>query len=500
MNIFGMNEFAARLPNALCGIITLLFLYRVGKQVNGYKFGLTWVFVYASTLLPHLFFKSGIIDPWFNLFIFLSVNNLIKHTNNPIGNFGYKTAVLAGFYLGLALLTKGPAALLLVGLTVTVFFIYNRFKKISKFKFLLSFTISFLLTGLSWFIVELIKGNGHVIYEFIEYQIRLFKTEDSDHGGPFFYHFIVLLLGCFPSSIFMLLAFKKQNSDTPFQKHFKQWMLILFWVVLILFSIVQTKIVHYSSLCYFPLTYLATYTINKLFNRTLEWTKIVFILSILLSVILGIVFTTIGFFPLLKAYIINSNLIDDVFAIENLKANVEWNGFEGLIGIGFIVISLLSIYKIKNGVYKYIYILYLGALLTVYSLIMVIAPKIEQYSQRSSIEFYKFCASNNYYVESIGFKSYATLFYGQFKPTVRENKEFLSYIKSKNMEYKKSGLDISVSFSSVFTNWLIEGNISKPACFVSKIQEFESISKSHPKLKLLYKKNGFCFFVRFPNQ
>ena len=68
------------------------------------------------------------------------------------------------------------------------------------------------------------------------------------------------------------------------------------------------------------------------------------------------------------------------------------------------------------------------------------------------------------------------------------------------MEYKKSGLDISVSFSSVFTNWLIEGNISKPACFVSKIQEFESISKSHPKLKLLYKKNGFCFFVRFPNQ
>ncbi len=500
MNIFGMNEFAARLPNALCGIITLLFLYRVGKQVNGYKFGLTWVFVYASTLLPHLFFKSGIIDPWFNLFILLSVNNLIKHTNNPIGNFGYKTAVLAGFYLGLALLTKGPAALLLVGLTVAVFFIYNRFKKISKFKFLLSFTISFLLTGLSWFIVELIKGNGHVIYEFIEYQIRLFKTEDSDHGGPFFYHFVVLLLGCFPSSIFMLLAFKKQNSDTPFQKHFKQWMLILFWVVLILFSIVQTKIVHYSSLCYFPLTYLATYTINKLFNRTLEWTKIVFILSILLSVILGIVFTTIGFFPLLKAYIINSNLIDDVFAIENLKANVEWNGFEGLIGIGFIVISLLSIYKIKNGVYKYIYILYLGALLTVYSLIMVIAPKIEQYSQRSSIEFYKFCASNNYYVESIGFKSYATLFYGQFKPTVRENKEFLSYIKSKNMEYKKSGLDISVSFSSVFTNWLIEGNISKPACFVSKIQEFESISKSHPKLKLLYKKNGFCFFVRFPNQ
>lgn len=499
MNVFGTNEFAARLPNAICGIITLLVLYRVGKQVNGSKFGLTWVFVYASTLLPHLFFKSGIIDPWFNLFIFLSVYNLIKHTNNPIGNFGYKTAILAGFFLGLALLTKGPAALLLVGLTVSLFFIYNRFKKISKFKFLLSFTISFLLTGLSWFIVELIKGNGHVIYEFIEYQIRLFKTEDSDHGGPFIYHFVVLLLGCFPSSIFMLLAFKKQNSDTPFQKHVKQWMLILFWVVLILFSIVQTKIVHYSSLCYFPLTYLATYSISKLFNRTLEWNKIVIVLSICVTLVLGIAFTVIGLFPLLKSYIINRNIIDDVFAIENLKAQVEWNGFEWLIGLGFITICLVSIYKIKKGVYNYIYIMYLGALVTVYCLIMVIAPKIEQYSQRSSIEFYKFCAKNNYYVESIGFKSYATLFYGQFNPSTRENKEFLSYLKSKNSEYKQSGLDINVSFSSIFTNWLIEGNISKPACFVSKIQEYESISKSYPNLKLLYKKNGFCFFVRFPN-
>jgi hypothetical protein len=37
-----------------------------------------------------------------------------------------------------------------------------------------------------------------VIKEFIDYQVRLFNTEDSDHGGPFIYHFVVLLIGCFP--------------------------------------------------------------------------------------------------------------------------------------------------------------------------------------------------------------------------------------------------------------------------------------------------------------
>ena len=41
-------------------------------------------------------------------------------------------------------------------------------------------------------------------------------------------------------------------------------MRILFWVVLILFTIVSTKIVHYSSLAYFPLSYLASVEIQKL--------------------------------------------------------------------------------------------------------------------------------------------------------------------------------------------------------------------------------------------
>jgi hypothetical protein len=47
-----------------------------------------------------------------------------------------------------------------------------------------------------------LKGNGSVIKEFIDYQVRLFNTEDSDHGGPFIYHFVVLLLVVFPHLYF----------------------------------------------------------------------------------------------------------------------------------------------------------------------------------------------------------------------------------------------------------------------------------------------------------
>ena len=502
MNAFGINEFAARLPNALCGIITLLVLYRTGKSLNDRKFGLTWSFVYAATLLPHLFFKSGIIDPWFNLFIYSSIFYLIRHTNNPVGTFGYKTALLSGFFLGLALLTKGPAALILVGLTVVAFFILAKFKKISELKFVAVFFMAFLITGFSWFGVELIKGNGYIIKEFIDYQVRLFQTEDSDHGGPFIYHFIVLLIGCFPSSLFLMLAHKKSDYDTPYQKHSKRWMIILFWVVLILFSIVKTKIVHYSSLCYFPLTYLAVYAIQKLFSGEFLWKKWFNNVFIVMTCILGLAFILVGCVPFLRDFLIKSDLINDEFAIENLKANVYWTGFEWLIGIGFLVVTLICIVKIGKGNFKFIYVLFLISLTTVYSLIMVIAPKIEQYSQHAAIEFYKMCSRHHYDVETIGFKSYANLFYAKLEPSVMKDPNFKAYAKQRLIDLEKEGeTKNAVMYTGlIHTNWLEVGDIKSPAFFVGKINNVEEIHERRPALKELYRQNGFVFFIRLPDK
>ena len=496
MNVFGINEFAARFPNAVCGVFTLLILYKTGKDLNDKKFGLTWVFVYASTLLPHLFFKTGIIDPWFNLFIYLSVYYLIQHTNNPVGKFGYSTAIIAGVFLGLALLTKGPAALILVGLTVTIFFVLGRFKKISSFKFMLAFFLAFLITGLSWFATMYLKGHGQVIEEFINYQIRLFNTEDSDHGGPFIYHFVVLLIGCFPASLFLIIAHKKSSTDLPYQIHTKRWMISLFWVVLILFSIVQTKIVHYSSLCYFPLTYLATYGIQKLMAGQYQWKKWFHVFFIAISSLLGIAFLLVGSVPLLKPWLIASNLIADEFAIENLKANVHWSGYEWLIGLAFLISSLFSLVKIKSGSFKFIYLLFFGSLLSVYSLIMVIAPKIEQYSQHAAIEFYEQCAKHKFYVETIGFKSYATLFYGELEPAFKTNTSFNSYVLQKKTDFESQNLNIEVSYSLIRTEWMKDIVINRTCCFVSKLKDGDYIKANWPHLKELYRKNGFIFYVK----
>ena len=69
MKTFGINEFAARLPNAIIGIITLMVIFSIGNKLFDYKCGLLWVLAYLGSFLSHFYFKTGIIDPTFNLFI-----------------------------------------------------------------------------------------------------------------------------------------------------------------------------------------------------------------------------------------------------------------------------------------------------------------------------------------------------------------------------------------------------------------------------------------------
>jgi 4-amino-4-deoxy-L-arabinose transferase-like glycosyltransferase len=39
MKLFGINEYAARFPNAVCGVITLIVLFLIGEKLYDRRFG-----------------------------------------------------------------------------------------------------------------------------------------------------------------------------------------------------------------------------------------------------------------------------------------------------------------------------------------------------------------------------------------------------------------------------------------------------------------------------
>ena len=468
MKIFGINEFAARFPNAVCGIISLILLYNIGRKLYDEKFGLYWILAYAGSVLPFFYFKSGIIDPWFNLFIFLGIVYFIYYLIAETARKKY--LILSGFFLGLAVLTKGPVAILIFMITFGVFLVIRRFRLKTNYIDVLLFILVITLTGGFWFILQIMNGNAHLIRDFISYQARLFSTRDAGHGGFFMYHFVVILVGVFPASQIALLSFRDHFNGPGLRKDFFLWMMILFWTVIILFSIVNTKIVHYSSLCYFPLTFLAALTIRKYENSEIRiplWLKY---LAGFFAILYGLVVAAIPLIDRFKHNFIENIMEKDPFTAGNLSAVVEWSGLEFLIGLGYITAVIIILYFLNRNRKWPLKLLFITTSVFIYLTILFITPRVEAYSQRAAIEFYKSVSNEKAYIATLGFKSYAHLFYGKVKP--------------------EKGLVAANS------KWMLDGNIDRDAYFVFKINRKDKYLKEYPQLKILYEKNGFVFAKR----
>ena len=474
MKLFGVGDYAARFPNAFMGVVTLLTLFYVGKKVVSEKMGMWWAALYAATWLPHFYFKSGIIDPTFNYFIFLSFFqlHLLKFKMEKT-----KHALLAGLFLGMAVLTKGPAAIIVALLSFAVYLMVVRGKGLFAIKHLLLIAACTALPFLLWIGVATAKFGMEYgrwfLTEFISYQARLFSTEDADHGGPFVYHFIVLLVGCFPASAFLFqYSRKKRSTDSEHTRDFTRLMWIMFWVVLILFSIVKTKIVHYSSLCYFPLTYLAAMQLYRITSEGLAIKKRVKIVLAITGSLFAILILALPVVGINKAKLIP--LIDDPFAVGNLSANVSWSYAECLWGLVYIAAIVVSLILMNKNFLRGIITLFVVQLIIIQVTVLHFTPKIEAYSQRAAIDFFKSFEAKDVYIRTLGYKSYAYLFYAKKQPFA--NKQY----------YTNDGVN---------EEWLMNGVVDHPTYFVVKVQDAKQYL-AFPQLEKTGEVNGFVFFRR----
>lgn len=470
MKLFGVNEFAARFPNAVCGIFTLVILFNLGRKLVNEKFGLIWSIIYGVSMLPFFYFKSGIIDPWFNLFIFLGTTFYYLTQQESVNRIKYLKIILSAFFIGLAVLTKGPVAILVFGLTTLILLFFDKFQLKLKFGHVLTFALILSFTGGFWFILQILNGNWQTVIDFFVYQVRLFREKDAGHGGFPFYHFIILFFGVFPASVFAIHAHKRNHSISGAIEGYRKIMLILFWVVLILFSIVQTKIVHYSSLCYFPLSLLAAYSVYNFISGDKEIPKWVTILQYISVFIISLAIIAFPIFDKYKMWFIDSGLITHKFTVGNLQAETGWTGFISLIGVFLLLGGGFSIYLLrKKKIDAGFKLMAASSLVFIYLTVVFIVPGVEKYSQNAEIEFFKSLKGKDVYSQTF-YKSYAMLFYTGAEPS--EN------INAHNLD------------------WLLSGEIDKDAWFVIRADKKDNILNYYKSLEVVYEKNGYVFCLR----
>ncbi|MBM3441598.1 MAG: phospholipid carrier-dependent glycosyltransferase [Bacteroidetes bacterium] len=472
MKVFGFTEFAARLPNAACGILTLISLYLFGRRIHGESFGRWWAFLYAATVMPHTYFKSGIIDPWFNFFTFLGIGFLAlfvigQRDERPPLRF----LVFSAAFTGCAVLTKGPVAFLIVLLAYAASLAFGRRRGWSRPAHYLLWAGIFTAVTLAWFGLEVMNHGWWFIDEFIKYQIRLAKTQDAGFAGFPGYTFLVLLTGCFPASVLIFRMGDRSVEDVA-AKVFRRLMISSLLVTYVIFSLVRTKVLHYSSFAYFPIGYLGATTIHGILNGTCRFPTWQRWLLTGLGMLWGIVFTGL---PLLGTHLewLRPFLAHDRFALANLEADVTWDHLLMVPGILYLAAVGFSGRWMYTGRLRPGFLLLLLANIGILQFALTTFPtRIEGYSQRAAIEYFKSLSGRRVYAETIGYKSYAPYYYFAVQPgNPRETKD---------------------------EQWLLRtDSLDRPAYFVVRVDKRDKVLQEFgQRLEVLSEKNGYVLMVR----
>ncbi len=486
MKLFGVNEFAARFPNVVIGFITLLALYFPILKQYGKRAAIFTLILYLGSFTPHFYFKSGIIDPLFNLFMYVSLLYLIYASQKRT----HKNFLLAGFFLGLAVLTKGPAALLLIGLTGLCFqWIYK--VHFYRFNNIIVLVTGILIAPTLYFGIQVHENGWWFLQEFLVYQVDLFKNPVASHGQPFYYHFVVLLIGCFP---LFILSFSSMLSKQPVSGDitFYRWMKVLFWVVLVVFSLVTTKIVHYSSMCYIPLAIVGGVKLTEYVVLS-RFTKIVLAAVGSLWVI---VLAVAGSFALPIAngpLALLKKLVQDEFVQAQLATNTEWTVVPVVLAV-LLAVSLVRFLckPILSGLAS----LLVTNTLVVAMLMISFVPRVEQVVQGKWIQQLEDYQGNEMAHFTRGFKSYAHHYY-----THQQDLESLKMAKKHilkqlgNQSLYKMDEDDRKIFANALREYVIDST-AIPVSLSAKLSKFEEVDNRYPNLTLVFEGNGYGVWER----
>ena len=410
MKVFGINEFAARLPNAIAGIITVMLLYRLGRHWMNHRFGVLWALSYMGSILPTLYHKSGIIDPWFNLFIFAGIASWYEGSQSKWS--ASKWYWLSGLMSGLAIMTKGPVGPLLIGFTILLIRIFSRNSRYLRFPSILIFILGNAVVAGIWFGLNWLNNGPEFITAFLQYQYELLTQSVAGHKGFPGYHFVVTLFGVFPASIFALGGLRKKQ-EGELQHHFelRVLMILLTGIVLILFSAVQSKIVHYSSMTYFPISFLSAWFLSNILDDKVKWTAWH---GSILIVITTLIFITIWVVPWVGMHIqdLKSYFSLDTFTRIALETPVKWDLWDYSPFMILLIILTLAVFFWRNEKYRRSWItIFIGMPLFVNIALIFFIGKIETYTQGAAVEFCQSKAGKPVEITTIGYKSYLPYFY-----------------------------------------------------------------------------------------
>jgi 4-amino-4-deoxy-L-arabinose transferase-like glycosyltransferase len=235
------SELANRLPSALAGFATILLTFFLGERLFNSKVG----FLSASSLATCLFFplisRWMVLDSLFTLLFLLTLYCFYLGFEKEEGRRKYY--FLAGLFIGLGVLTKGPVAYLTLTVFLIFAFLQRGLKKFWSYDLLFGILLS-LAVVLAWLIPACVIGGEDYTNRILLEQTagRLSGQGAHVHARPFFFYFVRFPVEFFPWIVFLptalVFAFRRGEGINR-----KELLFLLVWFILIFafFTFVKGK-------------------------------------------------------------------------------------------------------------------------------------------------------------------------------------------------------------------------------------------------------------------
>jgi len=281
--IIGVNEWAVRLPSAIAafGLICLAFytvhwylakqdkLEQVSRPTRRYLTSSIAAALMALNVETIIWARTGVSDMLLTgcmasalLCFFLGYAGkegsggageaeLITNTQSPFPNKWYLAfyVLIAG-----AILTKGPVGIVLPGLIVAAFLLYvGKLPEVLREMRLFMGILIIIGLSMPWYALVIWRNGWNYINSFFGYHnLERFTEVVNGHSAPWYFYFIVVLLGFTPYSVYLPASIIRlkfwQRSHWRSQERFQQFGLFAwFWFASIFsfFTIAVTKLPSY---------------------------------------------------------------------------------------------------------------------------------------------------------------------------------------------------------------------------------------------------------------
>lgn len=242
MALFGVNEWAVRLPSALCALATAWVVGQYAARAWGAQARWPATFLLASSLGFVVIGRAATADALLNLLLALTGLRLWRFALDG------RAADLrwACWWAGWGLLAKGPVAVIVPGAALLLWSLSTD-RGLRLRQALADWRGWLILLGVAapWYSYALWRhGQAFIDGFFLRHNLARFSGPLEGHGGSLLYYLLVLPLLWLPWSL--LLALVASRVKPFWQDHSLRFLLLWAGFVVTFFSLSGTKLPHYA--------------------------------------------------------------------------------------------------------------------------------------------------------------------------------------------------------------------------------------------------------------